>query len=94
MSIKHTQDSLSDYLKNRAQEFDGEESSKMNEKNSKKINLVEYDDEESMNLRNNLEMGTFHLKDGKLVEGNAETRQIALYSNWCASNADPQDLLK
>jgi hypothetical protein len=34
------------------------------------------------------------LRDGKLVEGKAEVREKATYSNWYCSNADPEDLRK
>lgn len=36
--------------------------------------------------------GTYVLRDGKLVEGKAERREQATYSNWYCSNADPEDL--
>ena len=36
--------------------------------------------------------GTYILRDGKLVEGRAEMREKATYSNWYCSNADPEDI--
>jgi hypothetical protein len=36
--------------------------------------------------------GTYVLRDGKLVKGEAEKREKATYSNWYCSNADPEDL--
>ena len=38
--------------------------------------------------------GTYILRDGKLVKGKAERREQATYSNWYASNADPEDIYK
>lgn len=36
--------------------------------------------------------GTYVMRDGKLVEGKAEQREEATYSNWYCSNADPEDI--
>lgn len=38
--------------------------------------------------------GTYVLRNGKLVEGKAEMREQATYSNWYCSNADPEDIRK
>ncbi len=38
--------------------------------------------------------GTYVLRNGKLVEGKAEEREQAQYSNWYCSNADPEDIRK
>ena len=38
--------------------------------------------------------GTYVLRNGKLVEGKAEVREQATYSNWYCSNADPEDIRK
>ena len=32
------------------------------------------------------------MRDGKLVKGQGESREKALFSNWYCSNADPEDL--
>ena len=36
--------------------------------------------------------GTYVMRNGKLVEGKAEEREQATYSNWYCSNADPEDI--
>lgn len=38
------------------------------------------------------EAGTYILRGGKLVKGQAEIREQAQYSNWYCSNADPEDI--
>mmetsp|Transcript_17608 Transcript_17608/g.16837 ORF Transcript_17608/g.16837 Transcript_17608/m.16837 type:complete len:100 (+) Transcript_17608:645-944(+) len=38
------------------------------------------------------ESGTYVLRDGKLVRGEGEKREMAQYSNWYCSNADPEDI--
>ena len=89
ISISVTQESLANFIKEQ-----GINISNINNNDGKKLNLIDYDNPEFMNKRNNLDPGKYYLKDGNLVEGSPETRQIALYSNWCANNADPQDLLR
>jgi len=34
------------------------------------------------------------MKDGKLVKGEAERRELVDWSNWFAANVDPEDLKK
>lgn len=36
--------------------------------------------------------GTYVLRDGKLVKGEAEKQVRVDYSNWHAGNVDPEDL--
>eukprot|EP00352_Strombidinopsis_acuminata_P000372 CAMPEP_0176343400 /NCGR_PEP_ID=MMETSP0126-20121128/3914_1 /TAXON_ID=141414 ORGANISM="Strombidinopsis acuminatum, Strain SPMC142" /NCGR_SAMPLE_ID=MMETSP0126 /ASSEMBLY_ACC=CAM_ASM_000229 /LENGTH=144 /DNA_ID=CAMNT_0017689327 /DNA_START=708 /DNA_END=1142 /DNA_ORIENTATION=+ len=38
--------------------------------------------------------GTYVLRNGQLVPGEAEKREEATYSNWYCSNADPEDIRK
>jgi hypothetical protein len=38
------------------------------------------------------EAGTYILREGKLVKGQAEIREQASFSNWYCSNADPEDI--
>jgi hypothetical protein len=35
---------------------------------------------------------TFKMENGKVVEGNEEKREKVDFSNWYASNVDPEDL--
>ena len=37
--------------------------------------------------------GTYVLRDGKLVKGEAEEKESAVYKNWYSSNADPEDIM-
>ena len=41
-----------------------------------------------------IEEGKYHMVNGKLVKGEGVVRDKALYSNWNASNVDPDDLNK
>jgi hypothetical protein len=40
----------------------------------------------------NFVAGKYYVKDGRLIKGDPESRQISQYSNWTAGNVDPEDL--
>ena len=57
---------------------------------AKKVTDTRLDENNELSI----ETGVYHLKNGKLCRGESESRDFALYSNWNASNVDPDDLNK
>lgn len=56
------------------------------ELNKKSENQQEHENEQKS--------GTYIMKDGKLVKGEAKRRSLVDFSNWVAAHVDPEDLKK
>ncbi|KAL4442184.1 hypothetical protein ABPG74_009202 [Tetrahymena malaccensis] len=77
---------------NQEQSSDKENSNKEADKmlhNSEIENLIEQTEEEK---NEKIGAGTYVMKDGKLVKGEATKREFVDWSNWFAANVDPEDL--
>lgn len=65
-----------------------------NQENKEKTQSQEQEEEEEKSSVNKNQTGKYIMKDGKLVKGEAERRNLVDFSNWVAANVDPEDLKK
>ena len=72
--------------------FDAQNTETEKMKKVQNLKFIEYENELDLIDRNNLKPGNYYIKNGELVEGKPEIRSSALYSNWHAGNADPEDI--
>lgn len=76
------------------EDIDDEKTESDKLKKVENLKIIEYDSPLDIVDRNNLRPGNYYIKNGELVEGNAEKRSSALYSNWHGGNADPEDITR